>query len=61
MAQIAAALPPKSPVRGTGVLYFRVYGVTPDGTRYPLPPDVTPEPGKCIIPGCDCGGPDRER
>ena len=41
---------------GSGFMALRVYGVTPSGTRYALPPDVEPTPGRCIVPGCDCGG-----
>ena len=42
--------------RSSGLMTLRVYGVTPSGTRYALPPDVEPVPGQCIVPGCDCGG-----
>lgn len=55
MGEIATTRTPTAP-RGTGAMYVRVYGVTPAGQRYALPPDVRPEPGKCIVPGCDCGG-----
>lgn len=55
MDEIATTRPP-APPQGTGAMYVRVYGVTPDGVEYPLPPDVPPVPGQCIVPGCDCGG-----
>lgn len=55
----AYALPPRSLLSRSGVLVMRVYGVTKDGVRYPLPPDVEPKPGECLVPGCDCGGPVR--
>jgi hypothetical protein len=53
-ARPAHALPPGT--QGSGFMAMRVYGVTPSGTRYALPPDVEPVPGNCIVPGCDCGG-----
>lgn len=56
MAAIAHTLPLNPPGGGTGFLLMRVYGVASDGTRYPLPPDVEPVPGRCIVAGCDCGG-----
>lgn len=59
MAEIASTLPPQRPERGTGALYIRVYGISRDGTKYPLPPDVEPDPGRCLVPGCDCGGVER--
>lgn len=56
-SSVASARPP-TPPQGTGCLDFRVYGVTPTGQRYQLPPDVDPVPGRCVVPSCDCGGPE---
>lgn len=57
MSDIAVTKAPRSPVRGTQWMGIRVYGVTPSGQRYDLPPDVpVPPPGTCLVPGCSCGG-----
>jgi hypothetical protein len=55
MGEIATTRTPTAP-QGSGALYVRVYGMTANGQRYDLPPTAPPEPGQCIVPGCDCGG-----
>ena len=54
------ANPSRFPSLPSGFLDFRIYGVTPEGVKYSLPPDVWPKPGVCLVPGCSCGGPEAE-
>jgi hypothetical protein len=57
MADSAYTSGAKTPsVPGTQGLYFRVYGVTPDGQTYDLPPERRPKNGECHVPRCTCGG-----
>jgi hypothetical protein len=50
---IACTRPPKPP-RGSGVLTVRVYGITPTGEEYDLPPHFEVKHGDCAEIDCVC-------